>query len=120
MRAPVEVVIVAVGVSISTWLLGWWAAALVGLVFGIAAHRGTSTEWKGAAAGALGWALLLMLQWTSGDLPATARVIGGVFGVGGAGFIALTLAFAAMLCGSAAGVGRGLARAARTSRPVPR
>jgi hypothetical protein len=100
-----------------TWLVGWAAVPLIGIAYGLLRHEERAIEWKAALAGALAWGGLLAFQSMHGDVIRTAAAIGGVFSLGGIPFLLVTLAFAAILAGAAAGTGRGLARIGRR-RPM--
>jgi hypothetical protein len=106
-----------VAMAAGTWLAGWMAVPLVGIAYGLIRHQERSVEWKAALAGAVAWGALLAVQSLHGDVIRTAAAIGGVFSLGGIPFLLLTLAFAALLAGAAAGTGRGLARIGRR-RPM--
>jgi len=98
------VVIVAVAAALGTVLLDWWTVPVVGAVWGLLAHRRGRPERAAFLGATLGWAALLVWNMVVGDGWLVATRLGGVFGLGGVGFVALTLGFGGVLAGSAAAV----------------
>jgi hypothetical protein len=108
-RDTISTLLAALLIAAATWAVGWWAVPIIGAVHGLAGQIRTAVEWKAAAAGAIGWGALLAIQAFGGDFGSTATALGGVFGMSGTLLVVLTLSFAAILAGSAAGVARGIA-----------
>ena len=105
--------------ALGTALLGWWAvpaiAAAYGLVFPDKRH-GLST----ALAALLAWGLLLGVTASQGPVLELAGKVAAVFALPSAALVAVTLAFPALLAGSAAELAATLRKAAleRRGRPV--
>ncbi len=97
--------VLAVLAAAGTVVLGWWSVAVVGLLYGLAlgSRRGAGLE-AGAGA-ALGWAALLGWSAATGPMWVLASRVGGMFGLPGWAFVAVTVLFAALLAASAAVLG---------------
>ena len=103
------VFIVAFATAVATAFLGWWTVPVVGL--GWALQRPVRHPVIEASIGAaLGWGSLLGLAATRGDVGRVAERVGAVVQLPAGWFIAVTLAFAALLAGAAATVGREVRR----------
>jgi len=120
MRSVVSVVVAVAVMAGGTVLVGWWALPVLGVGWGVVENRSRYPGLLGALAGALAWAGLLAYAAVSVGIDQIAVITGGVLGVPAAASYALTIAFAALLAGSAATVGgalRGIA--ARGPRTDP-
>jgi len=94
----------AVIVAGATYAVGWFAVPAVGLVMG-AIRPGAKPVLHAAAAGALGWGLLLLWGATQGPVLGLAGLLGGILGgLPGAAILLIALLFPALLAGGAAGV----------------
>lgn len=111
MRPAIVGVLLALAFALATVWLGWWAVPLIGAIWGAFKASGERPGPSTAAAAAAGWALLLLWRATQGPIVELADKVGAILRLPGVGFMALTLAFAALLAGSAA----GLAAVARSS-----
>lgn len=110
-------VVVAAVSAIATALLGWWAVPIVGALWGI--MRGARRPVLEAAAGAaLAWATLLGMLALQGGVARVAARVGGVFELSGPAFTAITIAFAALLAGTAALLSAEITRSRRTRAPT--
>lgn len=87
--------------ALGTAFIGWWTVPLIASIYGLVApHR---TQWlRASLAGAVAWAVLLLVTASQGPALQLAHKVGGVMAVPGPAFIALTLIFPALLAGSAA------------------
>jgi micrococcal nuclease len=95
------IVIVAAASAVATVLLGWWAVPIVGALWALG--RGDHRPVLEASAGAaLAWALLLGVSAVQGEAARVAVRVGGVFGLPGTAFTAITIVFGALLAGTAA------------------
>lgn len=94
--------IVAVGVLVTTLLLGWWAAAAVGAVWGAVALPKTRPALTAALGGLVAWAALLAWSAVRGPVPELAGMVGSIMGIGGWGLVGMTLLYPAMLAGASA------------------
>lgn len=96
--------IVAAAMAVLTWLIGWWAVPLVAAFVGGTLYVREGVAWRMALAAAIAWALLLMVNATTGRLSVAATTLGGVLRVPGVVLVLITLAFPALLGWSAATV----------------
>ncbi len=103
--------LVAVLAAAGTMVFGWWCVAVIGLLYGIARGTGRSLGLEAGAGAALGWTALLAWSAPPGPLWQVAVAVGGVFGLPGWAFLAVTLVFAGLLAASAALVGQSVGRA---------
>jgi len=85
-----------------TAALGWWTLPVIALVWGVIAPSRIQAGVTAAVAAMLSWSLLLAWTATQGPIGTLARRVGGIFGVPGIAFIAITIVFAAVLAGSGA------------------
>lgn len=100
----------ALAVAAGTAAFGWWAVPVVGLAVGWFGAALSHPLLAGAASGFLGWAALLTLAAVRAPVGELAGMMGGILGVPGAGFLALTLVFPGLLAGTAASLGSSLRR----------
>ena len=87
----------------ATWLVGWWALPVLGLVWG--AMNG-GARWVGVRTGvaaAIAWGALLLWASAHGPVSAVAAKAGAVMGFPPTVLYVVTLLFAALSAGSAAG-----------------
>jgi hypothetical protein len=104
----------AVAAAVGSLLAGWWALPVLGLVWGVAAHRRRAPGRTAALGATLGWAGLLVWNTVGGEGWRLAARAGDTLGLWGApGYAAATLVFAALLAGCAAAVGSALERVLR-------
>lgn len=96
--------IVSAAMAVLTWLVGWWAVPLVAAFVGGVLYVREGVAWRMALAGAIAWALLLIVNAASGRLGVAATTIGGVLRVPGVVLVLITLAFPALMAWSAATV----------------
>ena len=114
MRAFLRITLLALAFALATAMFGWWTVPLLGAVWGGVASPSTRPASTAGGAAALGWVLLLVATAMQGPVWVLARRVGGVMALPGWLFLVLTVAFAALLAGSAAGVVFGVLR-----RPKP-
>ena len=110
MRAFLRITLLAVAFALATAAFGWWTVPLLGAVWGGVASPGTRPASTAGAAACLGWVLLLAWTATQGPVWVLAQRVGGVMALPGWLFAVLTVAFAALLAGSAAGLVFGVLR----------
>jgi hypothetical protein len=106
-----RIALLGVAIAIGTWILGWWAAALLGAVWGVM-RRGRPRFWTAALGAMVGWWLVMLYDAVVGPVGTMASLLGGIFGIGGWGIVALMYAFPMLLAGCAAQVA-GTTRARR-------
>jgi hypothetical protein len=110
MRASLRVGLLAPAFALATAVFGWWTVPLLGAVWGgVAAATSRPAVTAGTAAG-LGWLLLLAYTALQGPVWVLAQKVGGVLALPGWLFAVLTVAFGALLGGSAAVVVTGVSR----------
>ena len=93
---------VAAAMASLTWLLGWWAVALVAAIVAIGFRARNVAAWRSALAAAIAWGALLAIDALAGPLATVSSTLGGVMRVPGAVLVLITLAFPALLAWSAA------------------
>ena len=98
----------ALGFALLTWSLGWWALVVAAMIAGAVWRRPAPI----AAAAAISWLLLLVVDARGGRLGALSILLGGIFPVPGAVLMVVALLFAALAAWSAATVGAELVRLA--------
>jgi hypothetical protein len=104
MRVTLRIALLAVAFALATAAFGWWTVPLLGGVWGAVASPGTRPALTAGAAACLGWGLLLAWAAAQGPALVLAQRVGGVMGLPGWLFAVLTVAFAALLGGTAAAV----------------
>lgn len=97
-----RIAFIAVATVAATMLVGWWSAAVVGVVSGLVTRPGRAAVLEAGCGAALGWAAILAGSAANGPVWAVAQRVGPVFGLPAVAFLAVTLAFPALLAGSAA------------------
>ena len=97
--------------ALGTYAFDWMAVPVIAAAFAWVRREDAAITLLSAIAGAASWMALLAVQSMSGSITEVARVVGEAMGVGAAPLLVLTIAFPALLAGSAAGVVRGFAKA---------
>lgn len=101
-----RVVLVAVASAIATVWLSWMAVPVVGLVYGIVDRRARARGSIAALGAVVGWLAILAEEAARGaDVQSVASHLGAIMQMPSAGFGLVTLAFAAVLCGTGAVIG---------------
>lgn len=100
----VQLLPVGLLVAGGSWLFGWWAVPLVGLVHALVWRGRRGVILEAALGGMLGWGWLLALQGMHPAFPRLAEVLGGIFPVPALALMALSMLLAGLLAGAAAGV----------------
>ena len=109
-----RIAIVAIAAAILTELFGWLSLPVVGLAYGFSDRRARARGTIAASGAAAGWVAILALASTRGaGVHVVAESVGALLHLPAWGFLLLTLAFAAMLCGTAAVIGAAWARTIR-------
>ncbi|HET7188880.1 MAG TPA: hypothetical protein VFI52_12040 [Gemmatimonadaceae bacterium] len=110
--------IAAAAMAVLTWLIGWWAVPLVAAFVGSVLYLRAGIAWRMALAAAIAWALLLLVDATTGRLGVAATTLGGVLRVPGVVLVLITLAFPALLAWSAATVAIAVRRLEAARRRI--
>ncbi len=107
--------ILAVAIALGTVLAPWWVVPLLGLGYGVVSRETTSPGMVAAVAGALGWGgYLALIAFGGAPVGRLASDLAEAMGLPGGVPILATLAFPALLAGTAAWLG------ARVGAPVDR
>ena len=101
--------VIALIVAGTTWIAGWWAAAIVALVAGFLYRAEGGRPWRVALGASEGWALLLALDAVAGPLAHVASTLAGAMTLPAPALILVTLLFPALLGWSGAVVAAELA-----------
>ncbi len=103
-RQFLEIGVLAVAIGVATVWLGWWTVPLVGGGWGVARRGEGYPAVTAAVSASLAWVLLLGVTSLPGPVGDFATTVGGVMGIPGWVLIGVTLAFPAVLAGTAATV----------------
>lgn len=102
-------VTLVVALALATYAFGWVAVPVVAAMWAWIRRADATVTLMASLAGGLAWgALMLLPAVTGGAVERIAEVVGQAMTVGGPALMALTIAFPALLAGSAAGVVRGV------------
>ncbi len=110
-RYAARLAIVALVCALATLWLGWLSLPVIGFLYAIV-DRNTRARGTVAAVGAAaGWLAILCSEVARGaDMREVASKVGAVMQVPSFALFVVTLAFAALLCGSAAVIGSMVVR----------
>jgi hypothetical protein len=102
----IRIAILAALSVVGTVVAGWWTLVIVGVLRGLPVlpRRGAVAE--AAAAGGLGWVVLLGWLAVRGPVSRLAREVGPIFGLPAWALFAVTPAFAIVVAGATALVTR--------------
>lgn len=104
MRYVMRIVLHALGYAIATAAVGWWIVPVLAAVWGLLERPWIRAARTAGIAAGLGWAGLLALAGAQGPVGTLAHRLGAVFGgVPGSLMLVLTVLFAMLLAGAAAG-----------------
>ncbi|MEE8116714.1 MAG: hypothetical protein V3T28_06375 [Gemmatimonadales bacterium] len=107
-RQFLEIGVLALAIGVATVWLGWWTVPLVGGGWGVARRGEGYPALTVAVSASLAWVLLLAVTSLQGPVGDFATTVGGVMGIPGWVLIGVTLAFPAVLAGTAAAVAEKL------------
>ncbi|MGD2134847.1 MAG: hypothetical protein PVF27_01755 [Gemmatimonadales bacterium] len=116
MRTALRVAMLALAFALGTWVVGWWAVPVLGLVWGAIASRASHPSRTAGASATLGWAMLLLWLGTQGPVWYVAQRVGPVLALPGWLFLGLTLIFPGVMALAAAAVAGEIAAMVRRSR----
>jgi hypothetical protein len=109
MSTVIRLAVLAVAFALITIAVGWWAVAVVGVLWGWLAGSGIRyTRTLSAVAASLAWLAILTVGAVRGEGRALLEAISGLFPVPGALVVAATIGLAALLAGLGAWLGTGL------------
>lgn len=112
LRYVVRVVIVAAICAVTTMWIGWLSLPVVGFIYSLVDRRARARGSIAAIGAVLGWLALLATEAARGaDVRMVAVKVGEVMQLPAFALVLATLAFAALLCGTAAVLGSAIARA---------
>lgn len=100
--------------SLGTYAFDWISVPVIAAAFAWIRRDDAAVPVLASLAGAASWMVVLALQSFGGPIAEVARVVGAAMQVGAGPLVVLTVAFPALLAGSAAGVMRGLGRDTRS------
>jgi len=111
LRYVARVAIVALICALATVVFGWMSLPIIGFVYSIIDRRARARGTIAALGAALGWLGILGAEAARGaDVRMVAVEVGSVMQLPAFALVLVTLAFAAVLCGTAAVLGSGLER----------
>ena len=96
-----------IALVLGSYAFDWLAVPVIAAAFAWIRRDDQLVPAMAVIAGAASWMALLAWQSMTGSVMQVANVVGEAMQVGGGALIALTIAFPALLAGSAAGVVRG-------------
>jgi hypothetical protein len=101
MRSVLNMIAFIALIAACTAFVGWWTVPLVSAAWTYAAPRRAGVLYA-ALAGAFAWGVLLIIMSQQGAITPVDTLLSQVLGVPPRSLLALTLAYAALLAGSAA------------------
>ena len=111
-RYVARVAIVALACAFATALFGWMSLPVLGFIYGIVDRRARARGTIAALGAALGWLAILGAEAARGaSVRMVAVEVGAVMQLPGFALVLITLAFAALLGGTAAVLGSAFTRA---------
>ena len=99
------IALIALATAIGTWLLGWWAVALVAVIAGAIMRAENGRVWRVALGCLAGWALLLLIDVAAGPMSNVAKVVSGAMSIPSSALLLVTLLFPALIGWSGATLG---------------
>ena len=107
--------IIALATAIATWILGWWAVAIVAVIAGAILRAEHGRPWHVALGSLAGWALLMLIDAVAGPMRSLTTAVSGAMNIPAAALVLVTLLFPALVGWSGATLGaRGGPAAARS------
>ena len=97
--------LVALATALGTWVLGWWAVAIVAIIAGAMHRAENGRPWSVALGCLAGWALLMLIDAASGPMRNVATVVSGAMSIPSVALIVVTLLFPALMGWSGATLG---------------
>ncbi len=103
-------IVVAIAVAASTWMIGWWAVAIVALVAGFVMRNRGGRAWTVALGAIEGWAFLLLIDSFGGRSRELLSMLAGTMNIPGPLLVIATLLFPALIGWSGAALAAELGR----------
>ena len=97
--------VVALATALGTWVLGWWAVAIVAIVAGMMHRAERGCSWRVALGCLAGWALLMLVDLAAGPMRNVATVVSGAMSIPSSALLLVTLLFPALIGWSGATLG---------------
>ncbi|HKS06696.1 MAG TPA: hypothetical protein VJR92_10320 [Gemmatimonadaceae bacterium] len=115
MRAVANLIAFTLTLIITTVFVGWWTVPVVAFVWTLATPRRAAVIYA-AFAGAMAWGALLSWMSRTAPIGAVDSLMAQIMDVPQRSIVMLTLAYAALLAGSAALVAQSIRPPVRTPR----
>jgi hypothetical protein len=103
MRTFVKFILLAEAFAVATYAFGWWIVPVIAAIWGLLSRDLTKARFAGLAAAA-GWATLLLLDVSRGQVGVMASQLAGVLKLPAFALYLLTLIFPALLAWCAAAI----------------
>jgi hypothetical protein len=111
LRYVARVAVVALTCALATVMFGWMSLPVVGFIYSVIDRHATARGSIAALGAAMGWLAILGAEAARGaDVRMVAVEVGAVMQLPAFVLVLITLAFAAVLCGTAAVLGSAIAR----------
>lgn len=107
-----QTALVALVTALATVLIGWWTVPVIAFVWTMVVPRRGAVLSAAIGAG-VAWTTLLVIAANGGPLIELATLLGQILSVSGSAVLTLTVAYAALLAGSAALVAQAIRPPAR-------
>ena len=114
MRGALAALLLIGAMALGTMAFGWWTVLGLSAAWGAWRSAKGSPVAEAAGAAAAAWGILLAVVAAAGPLGVLSGLLGEMFGLPAMALILVTLVFAALLAGSAAGLTASLAEAFRS------
>ncbi len=109
MRHGIRVALLAMAFALGCVALGWWSAAIIGVLWGwLARDRVRYPAVLAGAAGAIGWTILLGMTALAGEAGPLLVSMAALFGIPGLLFPAASVTVGALLAALGTWVGTGI------------
>lgn len=116
-RLVIRIVSLTLLFALGTWLFGWWSVPILAAIYALVDRRGRARGTIAAASAVLSWCAILAWYAVRGGAvaEATARM-SALLKIPPAAFVAVTMAFVALLAGTAAAAVAGFTQRSSIAR----